>query len=128
MIALWQACERYNPQYNPEKIASFFTFLYKGVLFECMKLCKTNGSFKENLKKIKHGNNINKIKSFYEEKRFSDFENQDLGLSEKDQKVVVDMFWKNKTVKELSKENNISQQAMKKRIDKILKNIKISSV
>jgi hypothetical protein len=128
MVALWQACEKYNPNYDPAKIASFFTFFYKGVLFECMKLCKTNSNFKENLKKIKYGKNLNKIKIDYEEKGFSDIDSKDLGLSDKDTKVVIDLFWNNKSIKELSQENNISQPAMKKRIDKILKNTKISRV
>lgn len=128
MLALWKACDKYNPEYDSSKIASFFTFFYRGVLFECMKLCKSNSSFNNNLSKIKSSKNINKIKNSYKEMGFVDFETQDFGLNQKDSNVLIDRFWNNKTLKELAIENNISPQSMKKRINKILKNIKIPRV
>lgn len=128
MLALWKACKKYNPDYDPEKIASFNTFFYKGVLFECMKLCKSNASFKENINKIKSGKNLNKIKSHYNDVNFNDFDAKDMGLNEKESKVIIDRFWAGKTLKELSVEAKISQQAMKKRISKILKNVKTPGV
>jgi RNA polymerase sigma factor (sigma-70 family) len=128
LLALWKACKKYNPNYDPEKIASFYTFLYKGVLFECMKLCKSNASFKENINKIKTGKNINKIKSFYYEKEFENINTKDLGLEPKDSKLLIDRYWNNKTLKEISNENGVSPQAIKKRINKILKKINLMRV
>jgi RNA polymerase sigma factor (sigma-70 family) len=129
MTALWKACKAYDPNYNaPEKMASFKTFFYKGVLFECMKLTKSNNAFKENINKIKNSKNINKIRGFYEESSLKDTENQDFGLNQKDSDVLIQRFWQGKSLKELANQNNISQQAMKKRINKILNKIKISGV
>lgn len=124
MIALWKACKKYNPDYDPEKIASFHTFFYKGVLFECMKLCKLNSGYNNNINKIKTGKNISKIKNFYYDINFSDFEAKDFGLNESESNMLVQRFWENKTLKEISEQHNVSPQAIKKRIGKILNKIK----
>lgn len=123
LTALWKACENYNPDYDPKKIASFYTFLYKGVTFECMKLCKKNNTYKNNLNKIKNRNN-SKIKSSYNEKFFSDFDAKDFGLNDIESQILIERFWENKTLKEISKKNNVSPQAIRKRIAKILLKLK----
>lgn len=127
LIALWQACKYYNPDYDPKKIASFYTFLYKGVIFECMKLCKANSSYKKNINKIK--NTVpEKIKGHYTEKFFKDLSARDFGLTPKETKILIQRFWENKTLREISEEDNVSPQAIKKRITKILKKMQDYSV
>jgi len=128
MIALWKACETYNPDYDKEKIASFYTYFYKGVLFECMKLLKVNNSYIENIKKVKSSNNSNKIKDIYNQRDFADFEIFDLFPNKNDHDLIFKRFWENKTLKEISKEYNVSAQSIKKRLTKILNTVKKSSV
>ena len=127
LIALWRACEKYNPNYDPSKIASFYTFLYKGVYFECMKLCQVNAAYKKNINKIKN-NHSHKIKHGYKDISFATIDAQDFGLNQSESQILIKRFWERKTLKELSIENNISLQAIKKRIKKILKKIQNACV
>lgn len=126
-IALWKACEKYELNFKGNK-ASFSTYFYKGVLFECMKALKKYTSYKEHIEKIKLSKNFNKIVGSYTEEKFAEIDAKDWGLNKKDSELLIEKFWNKKTFKEIGKEQNVSAQATEKRIKKILAKIKIARV
>lgn len=127
LLALWQACNKYDANYDPEKIAAFQTYFYKGVIFECLKVHKKNSAYKKNIKKIQNGD-PEKIKSYYTDNAFLELDPQDLKLSKKEKTLLANRFWNNKTLREISEEENVTPQAIKKRIVRILKKLKESGV
>lgn len=111
MEALWKALRKFNPNAGMK----FTSFLYLTLRFLLLN----------NLRKRK---NKLKFTSLHYEDGFHDVEDKSIndilfGMSQDDQEILYDRFYLSKSYKDISKENNISEGQVKKRIKKALRNV-----
>tara|TARA_Y100000361_G_C11151918_1_gene341641 strand:+ start:1608 stop:2084 length:477 start_codon:yes stop_codon:yes gene_type:complete len=113
--ALWRACCKYNDELNNCKFSSY---LYNGVLMECMSLKRSNE------KKIFSGSNISvkHSKSYYSSQDQVDMLDEVKNCE--DPSIIFDRFYNNMTIKEIAKNNNISRELVRRKINKNLKMMK----
>ena len=115
--AIWNASENYKDGQGTK----FTSYLYKGVVNECLSTLRFNRTDFQSLDKSKNAYNISG--------KFNGFERIELMEEIKncgDPKLVYDRFYLNKTYQELADERNVSGELIRLRLEKCLKNIKSS--
>ena len=110
--ALWKSLVNFNPSKNTK----FTTYLYKGVLIECLKSIKFENKNKC-AKKILHEN----IPSKSNENIL--IELVDILDSEEEKQLIIDKYM-NKTIQEMSKSRSYSRETVRKKLKKIYTKIK----
>jgi DNA-directed RNA polymerase specialized sigma24 family protein len=116
MIALW----RVTKEFDSEK-GKFSTYLYRGVVLECLTAWKFNTDKKRTNKKVTEKNPL--LKSEYNEE-IADIEAVDFVKNFEYPELMIDRFWSNKTLSEIAKTNNVSVETVRIRIKKNLENMK----
>jgi len=113
--ALWKSLVNYNPSKNTK----FTTYLYKGVLIECLKSIKfeNKGKF---VKKILHENIPSKSNDNIL------IELVDILDSDEDKQLLIDKYM-NKTIQEMSESRSYSRETVRKKLKKIYHKIKKES-
>lgn len=108
--ALWKATIKHNPELG----SKFTTYLYKGVIMECLSQVKFN---KNNF--LSFHNNIQDKKS------------SDMSLDILDQielcdnpDIIIDKFINNKSIKEMAAERGVSGETIRLKIHKNIKKLK----
>tara|TARA_Y100001938_G_C8061072_1_gene417284 strand:- start:658 stop:1191 length:534 start_codon:yes stop_codon:yes gene_type:complete len=114
--ALWKAVDRYCIDTK----CKFTTYLYKGVVMECLTQKKFN---KE---KISFGGrihaNIKDPKANYESIDMMD----EIQFACEDPSLITDRFYKNMSIKEMAENRGVCGETIRIRINKNLKNLKHS--
>ena len=107
--------------FNPDKNVKLLTYLYRGVVIECTKHVKSN----INKNKLKISPSTKGL--YIASDNRNDIENIDM-LDEikncEDPSLMYRRFYENKTLNELAKEENLTKEAIRLRIQKNLKIIK----
>jgi len=115
--AIWNASENFRE----DKGAKFTSYLYKGVVNECLSTLRFNKSDFHSLDSSKNAYNISgKFSGFERIELMEEIENCG------DPELVYDRFYLNKTYQELADERNVSGELIRLRLEKCLKNIKKS--
>lgn len=109
--AVWKASERHDP----EKGTKFTTYLYNGVIMECLTQQKFNSS-----KASKIHNNV------CEKDGINNFELIDLINSCEDPQIIIDYYLNNKSVKEIANEMGVCGETIRLKIKKNLKKLKLA--
>lgn len=109
--ALWKAFLNHNP----EKSAKFTTYLYNGVFIECMKEIKFLNKSKRCGGKLH--DNIAQNKDFFFLVDLID------ELDDQDKDLIMDRM-SNMTIVEIAKKHDSNRETIRKKINKIAKNIK----
>jgi DNA-binding IscR family transcriptional regulator len=113
--ALWRACSKYNEELNDCKFSSY---LYNGVLMECMSVKRSNEKrfFSNTKRSLKHS------KSSYSSNDHIDMMDEINNCA--DPSIIFDRYYNNMTIKEIAKTNNISRELVRRKINKNLKMMK----
>jgi type VI protein secretion system component Hcp len=109
--ALWKTFVNHNP----EKGAKFTTYLYNGVFIECMKEIKFSKKIDRFSGKL-HDNIPSKKNQFL----MIDILDE---LSESDQEMFIDRL-SNMTISEMSQKYNTNRESTRRKMHKIIKNVK----
>ncbi len=115
MSAIWKALNKYDPALG----SKFSTYLYNGIILECLTQKKFNLS---NFRKISS-------KKYKNRTQHSDIDRVDmLDVLEKckDGDIVYDYFYGGKTIKEIASEKKLSGETIRIKIKKSLNKIKKS--
>lgn len=110
--AIWKASKKYDNKVGTK----FTTYLYRGVIMECL----TQNKFNNNLKRMKciHNNipqNKNNLQFIETIDQISKYENG---------KLLIEYYLLNKTVKELAKEYKVCGETIRLRLKKTINKIK----
>ena len=112
LSAIWKASKKYKEDAGTK----FTTYLYRGVVMECL----SQNKFNNNLRKMKQvHNNIPQQKNDTEIVDIMD----EISLCD-NSKLIVDYYLLNKSVKELSEEYNVCGETIRLRLKKNLNIIK----
>ena len=115
--AIWKAIKNYEP----DKGAKFTSYLYSGIVIECIEQLKFN-NIQKNCKQIdtdqyfEYNTDIPKIDAI-------DAINYLIEEGE-DKELLIDKFCNNLTLRELSKKNNITGEGVRFKIQKSMKKIR----
>ena len=112
MNALWKALNKYNK----EKRTKFTTYLYKGVVMECLTQKKFNSN-KGSVGRIH--NNITDGKDYTSHIDMID----EINSSCEDPELIYDRFYKNMTIKEIANIRGVCGETIRIKIKKNLKNL-----
>lgn len=110
--AIWKASERHDPELG----AKFTTYLYNGVVMECLTQQKFNSS--KNCLPIH--NNVPENKDFVNSLELMDNIDQC-----DDPKVIIDYYFNNKSIKEIAQEMGVCGETIRLKIKKNLKKLKM---
>ena len=113
--ALWKSLLNYNPSKNTK----FTTYLYKGVLIECLKSIKFENKNKF-ANKILHEN----IPSKSNDNLLMEL--VDILDSDEEKQLLIDKYM-NKTIQEMSESRAYSRETVRKKLKKIYHKIKTES-
>lgn len=114
--ALWKAIDRYSV----ESTCKFTTYLYKGVVMECLSQKKFN---KEKLSfGGKVHSNIQDPKQHYEQIDMLD----EINFACEDPSLILDRFYKNMSIKEIAENRGVCGETIRIRINKNLKKLQNS--
>jgi DNA-directed RNA polymerase specialized sigma subunit len=108
--AIWKASERHDP----EKGSKFTTYLYNGVIMECLTQQKFNSS---KITMPLH-NNIPERKNFTD-----NIELMDNICECDDPNLIIDYYFNNKSIKEIADEMGVSGETIRLKIKKNLKKL-----
>lgn len=108
--ALWKASERHDP----DKGSKFTTYLYNGVVMECLTQQKFNSS---KLTTQIH-NNIPERRNFTD-----NIELMDNICECDDPQVIIDYYFNNKSIKEIADEMGVCGETIRLKIKKNLKKL-----
>jgi DNA-directed RNA polymerase specialized sigma24 family protein len=117
--AVWKASRNYSDEGN----AKFTSYLYKGVIFECLGQKRFNQDRGFSLSR--YDNSKNKCLS-YKCKDFSHIDMMDEISQCDDPMLIYDRFYSNMTIGELAKQHGVCGETIRIRIEKNLKKIKNS--
>lgn len=117
MNALWKA----QTTYDDSKNCKFFTYLHKGVVFECLSQKKSNSS---NGYSIDAYNNQSRIQDRYNE--FNRIDMQDEIKRCEDPELIYDRFYMNKTIDEIAENRGVCNETIRLKLKKNLKKLKLS--
>lgn len=113
--ALWKAIKKYDPNFG----SKFTTYLYNGVIMECL----TQQKFNSNLKRHSQIQSVQDKKSLIPTVDIID------EISKCDDPIIIyDYFFNNKSIKEIAKENNVCGETIRLKIKKNLKKIKTNYI
>jgi DNA-directed RNA polymerase specialized sigma subunit len=113
MHSIWRALRTYDSEIdNP---SNFSTYLYRGVILECLSFRKTNI-----FKKMYPSESKLKLGSLYKTQDDVDMI-EEIDMCD-DPQIIYDRFYKNMTLSEMANERNLSKETIR---TKIKKNIKI---
>ncbi len=108
--ATWKAYIKYNPQ----KGSKFTTYLYKGVIIECLTQIKFN-KHKRTYVELHENYSTNDI-------NYTDLIDEILAKCD-DPGLILDKFFHNKTIKEIAAEHKICNETARLKIKKNLKKL-----
>lgn len=110
--AIWKASNKFDPELG----AKFTTYLYNGVIMECL----TQQKFNSNKNTSQIHNNIP------ENKNFSDsFELMDNIDQCEDPQLIIDYYFNNKSIKEIAQEMGVCGETIRLKIKKNLKKLRL---
>jgi len=109
--ALWKAIKKYDPNFG----SKFTTYLYNGVIMECL----TQQKFNSNLKYHPHIHNVQDGRNY-----ISNIDILDYISKCEHPDIIYDYYFNNKSIKEIAKENNVCGETIRLRIKKNLKKFK----
>ena len=113
--AIWRAYDKYDAELNDCKFSSY---LYRGVVMECMSFKRSNEKRVFSVLKgsVKH----NKSYDSYDDRvdMLDEINNCE------DPSIIFDRFYNNMTIKEIANTNNISRELVRRKINKNLKIMK----
>lgn len=118
MSAMWQASNRFDNKRN----IKFSTYLYKSVLYECLKQKKI--ALKNNYNTY---SNIENLKNLITKREISDFEKIDiLDTIEKckDPDIIYDKFYNNLSLGDIAKKTGVSKETVRFKLKKNLNFLK----
>ena len=119
--ALWKAVERYSNDSN----CKFTTYLYKGVVMECLTQKKFNSE--KSSKGVKTYANSSSVFSLIEDSK-NTFEPIDMldeiNFACEDPSLILDRLYKNLSIKEIAKDRGVCGESIRIKIKKNLKNLK----
>lgn len=108
--AIWNA----TINFKPEKNSKFTTYLYRGVIYECLKCKKSNKNSKINCVNINNNLISDNFKSFDKIDIMDEIKN----CSEPD--LIIDRFFYNFTLNEIAKKRGISKETVRFKLKKNL--------
>lgn len=108
--AIWKASNKYNPQ----KGSKFTTYLYQGVVIECLTQIKFN-------KQKRYSKEIHENYATVD-RNYTDLIDEILTRCD-DPQIILDKFIHNKTIKEIAVEYKICNETARLRIKKNLKKL-----
>lgn len=111
LYAIWKAINSYDTSHG----SKFTTYLYNGVIMECLTQKKFN--VKKNNKKINKS-----TKNYYFESNKIDMMDEIIKCEDPD--LIYDYFYKNKSIKEIAFERGVSGETIRLKIKKCLRKIK----
>jgi len=111
--ALWRAIVNFKP----EKNTKFTTYLYRGVVIDCIKQLK----FKTKLSSKAKGKLHNNISSVSSEQFVTDI--LDEAKNEYEKEIILDKL-NNMTILEMAKKRNVSRETVRLQTKKIFANIR----
>jgi len=116
MNALWKALDRYSV----DSRCKFTTYLYKGVVMECLSQKKFNKN------KLSFGGkihaNIEDSKKHYDQVDMLD----EINFACEDPSLILDRFYKNMSIKEIAESRGVCGETIRIRINKNLKKLRNS--
>ena len=108
--AIWSA----TINFNPEKNSKFTTYLYRGVIYECLKCKKSNKNSKINCVNI----NNNLISDNF--KSFDKIDIMDEIKKCAEPELIIDRFFYNFTLNEIANKRGISKETVRFKLKKNL--------
>lgn len=109
--AIWKASQRHDPNLG----SKFTTYLYNGVVMECLTQQKFN---KSRSISITHSN-------FPEKNTIDKIDLMDNILACDEPSLIIDYYFNNKSIKEIAQEMGVSGETIRLKIKKNLKKLKL---
>ena len=110
--AIWKASNKFDPELG----SKFTTYLYNGVIMECL----TQQKFNSNKVCSQIHNNIPENKDFV-----SSLEIMDNIEQCEDPQIIIDYYFNNKSIKEIAQETGVCGETIRLKIKKNLKKLKM---
>ena len=110
LTATWRALSKYDTN---QKSCKFSTYLYSGVEMECKSMIRFN---KKSIFNKKKGNLKNNKSNYINHEQDVDMRDEISNCP--DSSIIYDRFYKNMTIKEIAKNNKISTETVRKKINK----------